>query len=271
MGGPMPSFASGLTCCTAWASTCAAEWRSTERPSGESMVTPSTSSPGARAVSRSLSTPFTRTTTTSRRSANSSVPVVAVSTVRVPVSGTVATGGWTTSDTCCSLRAGGRRHGVLGERSSGGRDVPGRSKGRRRRRRPSIVPTRAGGTNRKPRCVGPPAGAGLLVVGVLGLLGERVDVLVDRVRGDALDRVGHLVDALVGEELLGLAHQVAKAALALRCLAHVCSLGSTARTRRARNRTAPPRTLPTAPPRRHGTAQGPRACRHVRGGRRPPR
>ena len=41
----MPSLAAGLTSCTAWASTCAAECRSTARPSGESMVTASTTSP----------------------------------------------------------------------------------------------------------------------------------------------------------------------------------------------------------------------------------
>ena len=39
MYGPMPSLASGRSCCTAWAMTWAVEWRRTSRPSGESMVT----------------------------------------------------------------------------------------------------------------------------------------------------------------------------------------------------------------------------------------
>ena len=38
----MPSLASGRSCCTAWAMTWAVECRRTLRPSGESMVTPST-------------------------------------------------------------------------------------------------------------------------------------------------------------------------------------------------------------------------------------
>ncbi len=43
----MPSFASGNACCTACAMTCAVECLITERPSGESAVTGSTSSPSA--------------------------------------------------------------------------------------------------------------------------------------------------------------------------------------------------------------------------------
>ena len=51
----MPSFASGNACCTACAITCAVECLITARPSGESAVTGSTSSPSASAQARSRS------------------------------------------------------------------------------------------------------------------------------------------------------------------------------------------------------------------------
>ena len=65
----MPSFASGNACCTACAMTCAVECLITARPSGESAVTGSTSSPSASAQARSRSCPLTRATTTSLSSA----------------------------------------------------------------------------------------------------------------------------------------------------------------------------------------------------------
>src|SRR5689334_10386639 len=77
----MPSLASGRSCCTAWAMTWAVECRRTFRPSGESMVTPSTSAPSGSSWSRSFSSPLTRATTTSRRSKKSSAPVVPVVTL----------------------------------------------------------------------------------------------------------------------------------------------------------------------------------------------
>ncbi len=60
----MPSRASGKTSCTACASTCAVECRSTASPSGDPMVTGSTTSPSATTCARSRSSPPTRATTT---------------------------------------------------------------------------------------------------------------------------------------------------------------------------------------------------------------
>ena len=56
----MPSFASGNSCCTAWASTCAVEWRRIDRPSGLPARTGSTTSPAASGYARSRSSPLTR-------------------------------------------------------------------------------------------------------------------------------------------------------------------------------------------------------------------
>ena len=65
MYGPMPSFASGRTFWTAWASTCAAECRMTLRPSSVSAPTASTSTSDSGAQARSRSRPpASRTTTT---------------------------------------------------------------------------------------------------------------------------------------------------------------------------------------------------------------
>src|ERR1700753_3526946 len=74
MGGPIPSFASGLIDCTACAVTCAAEWRRMLRPSGESRVTGSTVSVVVVVAARSFSSPLTRMATTFR-SVNNSQPV----------------------------------------------------------------------------------------------------------------------------------------------------------------------------------------------------
>ncbi len=117
----MPSFASGLTCCTAWASTCAALWRSTARPSGEPIVTGSTTVPGASSRERSSSSPPTRITTTSLRSAKRSVPVVGVCTVTVSWVASSGFGGIgeATSDTCSSLRVGVNAANVLGSDRAG--------------------------------------------------------------------------------------------------------------------------------------------------------
>src|SRR5690554_2528761 len=66
MGGPIPSFASGLMDCTAWTTTWAAECLRMLSPSGESMVTGSTASASVTVVARSRSSPLTRIATTSR-------------------------------------------------------------------------------------------------------------------------------------------------------------------------------------------------------------
>ncbi len=54
----MPSFVSGNSSCTAWASTCAVECRRMARPSGLSMPTGCTRSPSASGQARSLSSPL---------------------------------------------------------------------------------------------------------------------------------------------------------------------------------------------------------------------
>ena len=112
----MPSFASGKTSCTAWASTCAVEWRSTFSPSGLSSATGSTATSSAGRQSRSRSWPCGSRTTTIAFGPLIGRPAAATASAAVVPAATTtgsATTGVRGADTVTPSR---RRYGSAGDR-----------------------------------------------------------------------------------------------------------------------------------------------------------